>query len=226
MLARALQEGGRRVAILSRGYRKRAASVFLRLADKFTRRKSLFVPRVVSDGVSLLLDSRTAGDEPFMLANNLRGVVVLVDRDRVKSGIHAINHFGADVLILDDGFQYVKMRHGLEVVLIDRQAPFGNEHMLPRGTLREPPQNLRRATHIFLTKCDGSSNAAIISRIRRYNRTADIIECTHRPKHLRNFSTGEIKPLEFLRGLKVGSLSGIAVPGEFRIRIACAWSRT
>jgi tetraacyldisaccharide 4'-kinase len=215
MLARALQDGGRRVAILSRGYKSVPRPFFLRLADKLTRRKSLFVPRVVSDGVSLLLDSRTAGDEPFMLANNLRGVVVLVDRDRVKSGIYAIKEFGSDVLILDDGFQYVKMRHGLEVVLIDRQAPFGNEYMLPRGTLREPPENLRRATHIFLTKCDGSDNSETIARIRRYNRTAEIIECTHRPKHLRNFSTGEVKPLEFLQGLKIGSLSGIAVPESF-----------
>jgi tetraacyldisaccharide 4'-kinase len=215
MLAKELQKGGRRVAILSRGYKSVPRPFFLRLVDKLTRRKSLFVPRVVSDGVSLLLDSRTAGDEPFMLANNLRGVVVLVDRDRVKSGIYAIKEYGADVLILDDGFQYVKMRHSLEVVLIDRQSPFGNEHMLPRGTLREPPRNLSRATHIFLTKCDGSNNSEIISRIRLHNRTAEIIECTHHPKHLRNFSTGEVKPLEFLRGLKIGSLSGIAVPESF-----------
>ena len=103
----------------------------------------------------------------------------------------------------------------MEIVLVDRTAPFGNEHMLPRGTLREPPANIRRATHIFLTKCDGSDNSAIIERIRRFNRTADIIECTHRPKHLKNFVTGEIKPLEFLKGLKVGSLCGIAVPESF-----------
>jgi tetraacyldisaccharide 4'-kinase len=185
------------------------------LLDGVVRSKSLFTPRVVSDGVSLLLDSRTAGDEPFMLANNLRGVSVLVDRDRVKSGIYAINEFGADTLILDDGFQYVKMRHGLEIALIDRQAPFGNEYMLPRGTLREPPENLRRATHIFITKCDGSDNAALVSRIRIYNPTADIIECTHRPKHHKDFVTGEVKPLEFLRGLKIGALSGIAVPESF-----------
>ena len=215
MLARALQEGGRRVAILSRGYKSVPRPFALRLLDKITRNKSPFVPRVVSDGVSLLLDSRTAGDEPFMLANNLRGVVVLTDRDRVKSGIYAINEFNSDALILDDGFQYVKMRHGLEIVLIDRTAPFGNEYMLPRGTLREPPKNLRRATHIFITKCDGSDNCALIARIRRFNRTADIIECTHRPKHLCNFATGEVKPLEFLKGLKVGSLCGIAVPESF-----------
>jgi len=220
MLARALQQGGRRVAILSRGYKSVPKPLFLRLIERFTRRKKVFTPRVVSDGVSLLLDSRTAGDEPFMLANNLRGVVVLVDRDRVRSGIHAIEEFGSDVLILDDGFQYVKMRHGLEITLIDRQAPFGNEHMLPRGTLREPPENLRRATHIFLTKCDGSDNSEITQRIRRYNPTADIIECTHRPKHLKDFVTGEVRPLEYLKGLKVGALSGIAVPESFEQALA------
>jgi tetraacyldisaccharide 4'-kinase len=220
MLARALQQGGRRVAILSRGYKSVPKPLLLRLIERFTRRKKVFTPRVVSDGVSLLLDSRTAGDEPFMLANNLRGVVVLVDRDRVRSGIHAIEEFGSDVLILDDGFQYVKMRHGLEITLIDRQAPFGNEHMLPRGTLREPPANLRRATHIFLTKCDGSDNSEIISRIRRYNRTADIIECTHRPKHLKDFVTGEVRPLDYLKGLKIGALSGIAVPESFEQALA------
>lgn len=215
LLARSLQEGGRRVAILSRGYKSVPRPFLLRLIDRVTKNKKLFVPRVVSDGRSLLLDSRTAGDEPFMLANNLRGVVVLVDRDRVKSGIYAVREFGADVLILDDGLQYIRMRHGLEVVLVDRQAPFGNEFMLPRGTLREPPQNLRRATHLFLTKCDGTDNSAIVARIRKYNRTADIIECAHRPKHLRNLVSGEIKPLEFLRGLRIGALSGIAVPESF-----------
>lgn len=215
LLARALQEGGRRVAILSRGYKSVPRPFILRLLDKITKKKAVFVPRVVSDGQSLLLDSRTAGDEPFMLANNLRGVVVLVDRDRVKSGSYAVKEFQSDALILDDGLQYIRMRHGLEIVLVDRQAPFGNEFMLPRGTLREPPRNLRRATHIFLTKCDGSDNSAIIARIRRYNRTADIIECAHRPKHLRNLVTGEIKPLEFLRGLRIGSLCGIAVPESF-----------
>jgi tetraacyldisaccharide 4'-kinase len=214
-IARALQQGGRRVAILSRGYKSVPKPFLVRLLDGIVRRKSVFTPRVVSDGVSLLLDSRTAGDEPFMLANNLRGVVVLVDRDRVRSGIHAIEEFGCDVLLLDDGFQYVKMRHGLEITLIDRTAPFGNEYMLPRGTLREPPENLHRATHIFITKCDGSDNSALVRRIRLHNRTAEIIECSHRPKHLKDFVTGEVLPLDFLKGLKVGALSGIAVPESF-----------
>jgi len=215
MLARQLQAGGRKVAILSRGYKSIPKSFFQRIWDKIFRQKQLFAPRIVSDGKSLLLDSRTAGDEPFMLANNLKGVVVLVDRDRVKSGLFAIQHFGADVLLLDDGLQYLKMRHAVEIVLIDREAPFGNEFLLPRGTLREPPAHLRRATHILITKCMGEDNSVLIDRIRQFNRTAEIIECMHRPRHITNLWTGEIKPLEFLNKLPIGSLCGIAVPSNF-----------
>jgi tetraacyldisaccharide 4'-kinase len=216
LLARELTAGGRKVAILSRGYKSIPKPFITRVFDKLLRKKQIFTPRVVSDGRSLLLDSRTAGDEPFMLANNLRGVIVLVDRDRVKSGLYAIEQFGADTLLLDDGFQYVRLDHRLEITLIDSQAPFGNEHMLPRGTLREPPRNLRRATHILLTKCvPGADNSALVARIRKHNRTAEIIETTHGPRHLRNLLTGEVKPLEYLRGLKVGSLCGIAVPESF-----------
>ncbi len=93
------------------------------------------------------------------------------------------------------------MKHGIEIALIDRQTPFGNEFLLPRGTLREPPGNLRRATHLFITKCSaGEDNSELITRIRKYNRTADIIECSHHPQHLRNLVTGEILPLEFSAG--------------------------
>jgi tetraacyldisaccharide 4'-kinase len=225
MLARALRDGGRRVAVLSRGYKSVPRPLWMRLWSRAAKKNGLFAPRIVSDGVSILLDSRSAGDEPFMLANNLRGVVVLVDRDRVKSGHHAVRHFAADTILLDDGYQYQRMRHGVEIALIDRQAPFGNGFLLPRGTLREPPKNLRRATHIFITKCDASDNTALIGQIRLFNRTADIIECRHKPVHLRNFMTGEIEPLTLLDGLKVGALSGIAMPQSFEDALASLGAR-
>lgn len=215
MLARSLRDGGRRVAILSRGYKSAPRPLILRLLDTLRGRRAVFMPRVVSDGMSLLLDSRVAGDEPFMLASNLKGVVVLVDRDRVKAGLHAVSEFGADAILLDDGYQYLRMRRSCEIALVDRTAPFGNEFLLPRGTLREPPGNLARATHIFITKSNGAGNAALIERIRQYNRTADIIECAHRPVHLRDFTTGEIVPLEFLQGRRVGAFCGIAAPESF-----------
>jgi tetraacyldisaccharide 4'-kinase len=210
--ARALQAGGRRVAILSRGYksvpRKR------RLLDRLLKR-NIDPPRLVSDGKTLLLDSLTAGDEPYMLAQNLKDVVVLVDPDRVKAGRVAIEDWKADTLLLDDGLQYLHLKHRLDIVLIDRQAPFGNEFMLPRGTLREPPRNLRRASYIFITKSTGESNEELIKRIRRYNRTAEIIACAHRPQYLQDVITGERLPLERLDGTYVGSICAIAAPGSF-----------
>src|SRR6058998_2517334 len=212
--ARAMRAGGRRVAILSRGYK----SVPRRPPRKwwqFFRKKEPAPPRVVSDGKSLLLDSLTAGDEPYMLANNLKDVIVLVDKDRVKSGLHAIREMKADTLLLDDGLQYLHLKHRLDIVLIDRQAPFGNEFLLPRGTLREPPRNLRRASYIFITKSTGASNEQLIKRVRRYNRTAEIIECAHKPLHLKNVLTGETAPLEQLRGTYIGSLCAIAAPDSF-----------
>ena len=218
--ARALRAGGRRVAILSRGYKSvpppRAARKWW---QRFQRREPA-APRIVSDGKSLLLDSLTAGDEPYMLANNLKDVVVLVDKDRVKSGLFAIKELKADTLLLDDGLQYLHLKHRLDIVLIDRQAPFGNEYLLPRGTLREPPRNLRRANYIFITKSTGEPNDSLIERIRRYNRTAEIIECMHRPLHLQNVLTGEKIPLEKLRNSYIGSLCGIAAPESFEEGLA------
>jgi len=215
MLARELTRRGRRVAILTRGYKSVPKPLIKRLGNKLFKNQAVFAPRIVSDGRTLLLDSRTAGDEPFMLANNLRGVVVLVDRDRVKSGYYAIQHFGCDTLLLDDGFQYLRLRHSYEIALIDRQAPFGNRFILPRGTLREPKKNLRRATHIFVTKSQAESDESLIREVRQYNRTADIIECAHRPVHFRNLLTGEIHPLDFVAGRRAASLCGIAVPESF-----------
>lgn len=205
-LARDLTERGRRIAILSRGYK----SVRRRQPGK----KQAIV-RVVSEGGALLLDSKTAGDEPFMLAKNLRGVAVVVEKNRVACGRHAVTELGSDLLILDDGLQYLKLHRRFDLVLIDREAPFGNEHLLPRGTLREPPENLRRATHILITKCDGSDISALLERIRKYNRTAPILECRHRPVELQDFATGDIIPLEKLQGLRAGALSAIASPESF-----------
>jgi tetraacyldisaccharide 4'-kinase len=213
--ARELRDAGRNVAILSRGYRSKPPPVHVWLLNKILFREDQTPPRVVSDGKSLLLDSETAGDEPYMLASNLRDVVVLVDKDRVKSGRYAIEKFGCDTLLLDDGFQYWKLRgRRHDVVLVDRQQPFGNEHLLPRGTLREPPSHLARAHTIFITKSDGNT-AELRERIAKLNSTAAVIECVHSPLYFEDVFSGERKGLDFLAGKKVASLSGIAQPESF-----------
>ena len=107
--ARVLEDHGRKVAILSRGYRSKPPPILQRLRDKLLFQEDNTPPRVVSDAKNLLLNSEDAGDEPYMLASNLKDVVVLVDKDRVKSGRYAIEKFGCDTLLLDAGFQYWKL---------------------------------------------------------------------------------------------------------------------
>ncbi|MCX6906014.1 MAG: tetraacyldisaccharide 4'-kinase [Verrucomicrobia bacterium] len=213
--ARELQDQGRVVAILSRGYRSKPPPLSQRLVNKLLFREDTTPPRVVSDGKSLLLDSETAGDEPYMLASNLRDVVVLVDKDRVKAGRYAIERFGCDTLLLDDGFQYWKLAgRRQDIVLVDCQQPFGNEQLLPRGILREPPSHLARARTIFITKSDGNT-VRLRARLARHNPTARVIECIHHPLYFEDVFTGQRHGLELIKGRKVASLSGIAQPESF-----------
>jgi tetraacyldisaccharide 4'-kinase len=215
-LARTLRDRGRRVAILSRGYKSEPKPLLKRIWQMITFRKEAYEPRVVSDGQDLLLDSASAGDEPYMLASNLKDVAVLVDKDRIKSGRYAIDKLGIDTLILDDGFQYLPLRSRLKLVLIDRTSPFGNEHLLPRGTLREPQKNLRRADYILITKTDPAGNEDLKKIIRKYNSTAEIIECGHKPLYFQNvYDPDDRHPLHFIKDKKIASICGIALPESF-----------
>lgn len=209
IFARTLAAEGRKVAILSRGYRRKEAPWWRRM---FTQ--VIEPPLVVSDGRHVLLDSATGGDEPYMLASNLPGVAVVVDRNRVKAGSYAVKRLGCDTIILDDGFQYQKLKHSIEVVLVDSSNPFGNGNMLPRGILREPVRHLDRADIIFLTKCRGDV-ASVKEEIRQHNKTAEIVECNHAPKSLKDVWSREKFPLEWLRGKTVCTLAGIASPKGF-----------
>jgi len=102
----------------------------------------------------------------------------------------------------------------VDIVLIDRQQPFGNEQLLPRGTLREPPSHLARASYIFITKSDGNTEE-LRRRISQFNGTAGLIECIHHPLYLEDVFTGERVPLDRLKGRKIASFSGIAQPESF-----------
>lgn len=213
--ARELTRRGRKVAILSRGYKSKD----LKEPQKWTNPESGDVvtspPKIVSDGTEILLNANYAGDEPFMLAQNLPGVAVVVDRDRVRGGRFAVKELGVDTLLLDDGLQYLDLDHSLDVVLVDQNAPFGNGYILPRGTLREPPANLCRADYIFLTKCDGQPLDRLVKRIRKYNKEAEILQCTHGPKHLQGVFNDDVLPLEAIKGKYIGAISGIAQPKSF-----------
>ena len=116
LLARTLTERGRKVAILTRGYKSAELDEAQEWKDKDGRQVEN-LPKIASDGRTRFLSPLYSGDEPFMLAKNLDGVAVLVDKNRIKSGIFAIEHLGCDTLLLDDGMQYLKLAHELDIAL-------------------------------------------------------------------------------------------------------------
>jgi|TARA_B100001093_G_C26783431_1_gene995624 tetraacyldisaccharide 4'-kinase len=212
--AKTLQDRGRKVAILSRGYKSKKEPSYQKILRWITHAEPP-PPKVVSDESGVLLGSDVAGDEPYMLARNLPGVPVIVDSNRVKGGLYAIKKFKVDTLILDDGFQYLPLRGRLNLLLVDSTNPFGNGFTLPRGILREPVKHLSRSSYIFLTKSNGNPDPAILETIHQYKPGAEVIECTHRPEYLQPVFGEKHIDLSYLQGKKVGVFSGIAVPESF-----------
>ncbi len=212
--ARSLADRGRNVAILSRGYKSKKEPLW-KVWWRMISHGDPVPPKVVSDGKNILLDSDHAGDEPYMLAKNLPGVVVVVDKNRVKAGFFAIKEFGVDTLILDDGFQYLRLKGQLNLLLIDKTNPFGNGNLLPRGILREPIKHIRRASYVFITKSNGQRDYELESLIQRYKPGSEIIDCAHRPQYLQEVNGTSRLELSALHGKKIGAFSGIAAPESF-----------
>ncbi|MFL6207565.1 MAG: tetraacyldisaccharide 4'-kinase [Pyrinomonadaceae bacterium] len=144
-LARAVAREGRRVCVLTRGYGR----------DDVRQRV------VVSDGQNVCADVRASGDEPLLLAENLRGLAaVIADADRVAAARWALRELGSEVFILDDGFQHLRLARDLNIVTIDATMPWGGGHLLPRGRLREPRTGLARADCIVLTRAEHTPDLA------------------------------------------------------------------
>jgi tetraacyldisaccharide 4'-kinase len=134
-IARLLRSHGYRPAVISRGYKGAAR-------EDMT---------VVSDGNSLLADSFHAGDEPYLIADRLRDVVVITGRKRQFPCRLAIDRYGCDVLLLDDGFQHLAVARSLDLVLFDVDHFAGNSRVFPGGELREPISALHRCDAFVLS---------------------------------------------------------------------------
>ena len=138
-VSRKLAAKGKKVCILTRGY----------------GRKDPHLQVIVSDGYGVLASPGEAGDEPFLLATNLKGkAAVISSADRIAAGQEAIKDFGSDCFVLDDGFQHLRLARDLNIVTIDATNPWGGGTLLPYGRLRESRQGLRRADCIVVTRCD------------------------------------------------------------------------
>jgi Tetraacyldisaccharide-1-P 4'-kinase len=157
-------------------------------------------------------------DECLALKENLQDVPVLAGKDRVKNGKKAISDFGVDCVILDDGFQHLKLKRDLDIVVIDALNPFGGGNLIPRGSLREPLKNLKRAGLFIISHCNHSNEQtikSIYSILNRINTKAPICESIHAPVHIDKVMNSSILKLEWLKGKRIYALSAIGNPGSF-----------
>jgi tetraacyldisaccharide 4'-kinase len=118
------------------------------------RRKCAILTRGYKSTKNSKLKTKDHIDEPAILTENCPGVEAIVNPDRVAGAAEAIRRFGAEVLIMDDGFQHRRLARDLDIVAIDATQPFGYGKMLPAGLLREPVTSLKRADAVVITRCD------------------------------------------------------------------------
>jgi tetraacyldisaccharide 4'-kinase len=206
-LASRLQRRGQRVVLASRGYGRSGRERVV----------------TVSDGRHIHASVAQAGDEPFVLAAHAPGVPVLVARDRALAGLRALSAYGAELLVLDDGFQHHRLARDLDVLVCDGAQGFGNRWVLPRGPLREPLSALSRAHAIGVV--DGPLPEADEQRIARLAPHARRFAARRRPQGLRPLAGGALEPLAALDGAEVGMIAGLARPESLRRTLAALGAR-
>lgn len=164
-------------------------------------------------------------DEKEMARRNLSSIPlrggyrtpILIGRDRVKTAEQAIREYGAKTIILDDGFQHLRLKRDLDIVAIDAMDCSSNGTLIPSGILREPLSGLRRADIFVLTRCDeGEGLEAIKKTLRKINKDAPIFESSYKPIGLCEYPTGQMVECSFLKGERVALLSAIGNPRYFR----------
>ncbi|MHA1568789.1 MAG: tetraacyldisaccharide 4'-kinase, partial [Alphaproteobacteria bacterium] len=157
-LAKALQERGRRVAVVSRGYHGSLEGE----------------TAVVADGENVLLSTEQAGDEPVLIARRLPGVPVVIGARRPAAVALAQQRFGAEVVVCDDAFSHLALQREVDIVLVHGRDGLGNGRCTPAGPLREPPAALRRAQVVALNVTAGEDERTE-AEIRRAGYTGPIL---------------------------------------------------
>jgi len=199
MIARWAADRGYRAAVLSRGYGGRYDQEVLE----------------VSDGSEIKAKVSEAGDEPVLMAENLPGVPVVLSKKRYLAGLHARRRFQSDFFLLDDGFQHIGLERDLDLVLLDACSPFGNGRLLPWGPLREPVENLSRATALLITRWEGKPvqkdwEAFLGKRFPG----KPLFRCAHVADQV--VFQGKRHGSDFLSGKRIFAFAGIARPAAFR----------
>ena len=194
-IARRLKEMGITTAVISRGYGYRIPGSHL----------------VVSDANGPCREMGQAPDEALMTALKLPGIPVVVSPDRYRAGSVAVERFGAEVVVMDDGFQHLGLLRDLDVLVVDADNPVGNGLVLPAGPLREPVSGAQRAHAVWLS---GSKEARLTGALETALEDKPVIRARMAPGRFVT-QTGEDIPVERLSGTPVCAFAGIARPGRF-----------
>ncbi len=168
LVSRIIAGTGKKVCILTRGYGRQNPERQV----------------IVSDGQAILATPTEAGDEPYLLATNLLGLAaVICSADRIRAGRDAIEVFGTECFVLDDGFQHLRLARDLNIVTVDATNPWGGGQLLPYGRLREPLAGLSRADCVVLTRCDQATDLeSLRKQIRDLVRGRPLFESTMKPR--------------------------------------------
>lgn len=187
-----------KIAILSRGYRSPAEKQAL--------------PIILSQGQGPLYAAPYCGDEPYLIADNLKKAIVLVGKNRHHAS-NIATKLGAQAILLDDGMQHRQLARDLEVVVMDAEDPFGKGYFLPRGLLRDEINSLSRANLIILNHVENHDQfLAVKLEVSKYTK-APIIGCQLQVTNVHNLKTNETVTLS---GKKVGLFCAIAKPEKFK----------
>lgn len=206
-LVERLAERGLASAVLTRGYRRKSRA------------------RVSLHPASKSADPLLMGDEPAMLARRFvtaaPNTVFGVGADRYRTGQAVERQKRIHFLVLDDGFQHLRLRRSLNIVLVDCANSFGNGFCLPLGRLREPVESLRYANVALLTRAlPGSTHARLCERLRETNPGIQIFRSRMTTRRLIDASAGDSADLGSLRGERVGVFCGIGNPSSFHRQVS------
>ena len=210
-IARYLKNEGYSVAILTRGYRRSSNRLSV-LNDPRQNNRRMF-----SAGSFL-----EYGDEPVMLARELPDIPVIVNADRYESGRWAERELGAQILILDDGYQYLALARDLNILALDAMNPFGNFKMVPLGLLREPLYSIHRAGAVVVTRAHLKFDQDQIVNVLHDCKTAcnegmpPVFYFSSEITALRHIKTGEVFDISEFAGWDATIICGIGNPASFR----------
>ena len=201
-LARRLRFEGRHPAILSRGYGRSSRGLI-----------------VVSAGEGPLVDAGVGGDEPVELARRLPGVIIVVARRRVEAAREA-ERLGADLFLLDDGYQHLSLQRDANLLLLDARDPFGGSRFPPGGRLREPLSALDRADAFVFTRAEpGAPSPDARRTLEHWNPRAPIFTARIRPVGIFDENGGSLAA-EALATRRFLAVCGIAQPDTFSTALA------